>query len=327
MRTQISSHGYELARLAVSRSNCSVLRTDALLEARAQTLRAHEQRPLAVLARTLGLGALFKSFAFRGDELRPEEQRGISGPHNRALVPLTPTPRVSSVIRSALGALGGGPAALRAGLTPAAWLVELSVLIALPGASAQPPHVDVLPRDGLSMATIFVPLQDTVSAMGATILYPACPADVATAADWAAMQQDAVGSRSQGRVFESDGMDAVFGTDSETVAQIRAEAAEDAAASAGLAPPVASNWSRYSAATFGLGKPIVMEMTAGDALLMDYRCFHHGGANSSSKLRALLYATFSEEHSTSPEDLHAHGSHRSYSIPAELQSHRLADFL
>ena len=61
----------------------------------------------------------------------------------------------------------------------------------------------------------------------------------------------------------------------------------------------------------------------GDAMLVDYRTFHRGGANVSSKLRAQLYATFVEDRDP------ARASHTSYSLGPEMlaRGYRLRDFL
>ncbi len=57
-------------------------------------------------------------------------------------------------------------------------------------------------------------------------------------------------------------------------------------------------------------------MRAGDVALMDYRCFHRGGANVSDEVRCVLYATFASE-----------GDHHSYSLEASKQTRRLGEFL
>ena len=181
------------------------------------------------------------------------------------------------------------------------------------------------------MATVFIPLQRVTAAMGATVLFPAPPAAVARRSVFATMQLEQELRLEQGRTFASDGADAggAGGSQSDAEAQIRREAAEDEAARAGLGTPVATRWSAYSAATLGLGTAVPMELAVGDALLMDYRCFHYGGANRTGDLRAVLYATFSEDRGE--EDVggvkSAHGTHESFSMPAAMQSRRLGDFL
>ena len=57
-------------------------------------------------------------------------------------------------------------------------------------------------------------------------------------------------------------------------------------------------------------------MDNGYVALMDYRCFHNGGANTSEDLRCVLYATFASE-----------GDHHSYSLESKAQTRRLGEFL
>eukprot|EP00964_Phaeocystis_antarctica_P074341 scaffold45699_cov75-Phaeocystis_antarctica.AAC.1 len=66
-----------------------------------------------------------------------------------------------------------------------------------------------------------------------------------------------------------------------------------------------------------------MELDTGDAMLVDYRTFHRGGANTSSQLRAQLYATFVEDRDP------ASATHTSYSLSPEMLAmrHCLGDFL
>lgn len=261
-------------------SACSAVRSTALAQARAE-------RQAPAWRTWLGL------------EQRLHE--GVDGgPHGRVLVPLAPDDdAVAGVLRSALAAVGSDAFA-EAGLSKDTLLVELSVLAVVPKAAAQPPHLDVLPRDGLSMATLFVPLQDVSAANGATVLYPAPPDEVASRRDWATLQ------KGTDRTFSPDG------TEDADAAAVQAEAA-------GFLPPVASPWARFSEVDLGLGKPECVEMGAGDALLMDYRCFHRGGANASGDLRCVMYATFSEDA--------AGGDHLSYSMAATAQTCRLGEFL
>ena len=155
--------GYVVKRLAVAPQALPAIRRNALAQARAQTKAAPAWR------KWLGLDKLHE---------------GVDGgPHGRLLIPLAPEDDgVGDVLTKALAAIGEDAVA-DAGLTSKALLVELSVLAVLPRAAAQPPHLDVLPRDGLAMATLFIPLQDVCASNGATVLYPAAPADVAARRD------------------------------------------------------------------------------------------------------------------------------------------------
>ena len=269
--------GYIVKRLAVAPQSVATIRRNALAQARAPAAPAWRK--------WLGL-----------DKNLHEGVDG--GPHGRLLIPLAPDDDgVGDVLTKALAAVGRGAVA-DAGLTSEALLVELSVLAVLPRAAAQPPHLDVLPRDGLAMATLFVPLQDVSSSNGATVLYPAPPAEVSTRRDWTALHKE------NERTYSPDGA-----ADDEDPAAIQAEAA-------GLLPPVASPWSKFAPSELGLGAPVCLEMSVGDVALMDYRCFHRGGANHSDEVRCVMYATFSNE-----------GDHHSYSLESEAQTRRLDEFL
>ena len=269
--------GYVVKRLAVAPQAVATIRRNALAQAR--------EPPAPAWRKWLGL--------------EKELKEGVDGgPHGRLLIPLAPDDDgVGDVLTKALAAIGEDAVA-DAGLTSKALLVELSVLAVLPRAAAQPPHLDVLPRDGLAMATLFVPLQDVSERNGATVLYPAPPAEVSTRRDWTALHKE------NERTYSPDGA-----ADDEDPAAIQAEAA-------GLLPPVASPWSKFAPSDLGLGAPVCLELKAGDVALMDYRCFHRGGANASEDLRCVMYATFSNE-----------GDHHSYSVDASAQTRRLGEFL
>ena len=269
--------GYVVKRLAVAPQAVATIRRNALAQARAPT------QP--VWRKWLGL--------------EKELKEGVDGgPHGRLLIPLAPDDDgVGDVLTKALAAMGKDALA-DAGLSEDALLVELSVLAVLPRAAAQPPHLDVLPKDGLAMATLFVPLQDVCSSNGATVLYPAPPAEVSTRRDWTALHKE------NERTYGPDGA-----ADDEDPAAIQAEAA-------GLLPPVASPWSKFSPSELGLGAPVSLAMSVGDVVLMDHRCFHNGGANVSDEVRCVMYATFSNE-----------GGHHSYSVETSAQTRRLGEFL
>ena len=268
--------GYVVKRLAVAPQAVATIRRNALAQAR--------EPPAPAWRKWLGL--------------EKELKEGVDGgPHGRLLIPLAPDDDgVGDVLTKALAAIGEDAVA-DAGLTSKALLVELSVLAVLPRAAAQPPHLDVLPRDGLAMATLFVPLQDVCASNGATVLYPAPPSSVAARRDWARLHKN------ENRTYAPDG------SDDSDAASIQAEAA-------GLLPPVASPWAKFSSRDLGLGEPVCLEMRAGDVALMDYRCFHRGGANVSDDLRCVMYATFSSE-----------GDHHSYSLESKAQTRRLGEFL
>ena len=267
--------GYVVKRLAVAPQAVATIRRNALAQAR--------EPPAPAWRKWLGLAK--------------ELKEGVDGgPHGRLLIPLAPDDDgVGDVLTKALTAVGRAAVA-DAGLSEDALLVELSVLAVLPRAAAQPPHLDVLPREDLAMATLFVPLQDVSERNGATVLYPAPPSSVAARRDWARLH------KSENRTYAPDGAE-------------DDDAAAVQAAASGLLPPVASPWAKCSPPELGLGEPLTLEMSVGDVALMDYRCFHRGGANYSEELRCVLYATFSSE------------DHHSYSLEASKQTRRLGEFL
>ena len=267
--------GYVVKRLAVAPQAVATIRRNALAQAR--------EPPAPAWRKWLGL--------------EKELKEGVDGgPHGRLLIPLAPDDDgVGDVLTKALAAVGTDAVA-DAGLAEDAVLVELSVLAVLPRAAAQPPHLDVLPRDDLSMATLFVPLQDVSERNGATVVYPAPPSSVAGRRDWAALHKN------ENRTYAPDGAE-------------DDDAAAVQAAASGLLPPVASPWAKFSPSELGLGEPLCLEMRAGDVVFMDYRCFHRGGANVSEDLRCVMYATFSSE------------GHHSYSLEASKQTRRLGEFL
>ena len=268
--------GYVVKRLAVAPQAVATIRRNALAQAR--------EPPAPAWRKWLGL--------------EKNLHEGVDGgPHGRLLIPLAPDDDgVGDVLTKALAAVGTDAVA-DAGLSKDALLVELSVLAVLPRAAAQPPHLDVLPRDGLAMATLFVPLQDVCSSNGATVLYPAPPSSVAPRRDWARLHKN------EERTYAPDGAE-------------DDDAAAVQAAASGLLPPVASPWSKFAPSELGLGEPLTLEMSVGDVALMDYRCFHRGGANASEDLRCVMYATFASE-----------GDHHSYSLESEAQTRRLGEFL
>ncbi len=212
--------GYVVKRLAVAPQAVATIRRNALAQARAPT------QP--VWRKWLGLE-------------RGRHEGVDGGPHGRLLIPLAPDDDgVGDVLTKALAAVGRDAVA-DAGLSGDALLVELSVLAVLPRAAAQPPHLDVLPREGLAMATLFIPLQDVCASNGATVLYPAPPSSVAARRDWARLHKN------ENRTYAPDGAE-------------DDDAAAVQAAASGLLPPVASPWSKFSPSDLGLGEPACLAM-------------------------------------------------------------------
>jgi len=316
--------GYEVSRKAVAAQLCCTIRAESLARAcRAPRWRSKlaswwRQGLRTVAHRRENSTAASLGTAKTSVELSLRMEDSIYTSHSRTLVPLAPSPNVTAALRSSLAALGGSAAMARIGLSASASLFELNVLVSLPGAAAQPPHVDQLPRPGLSMGTIFLALQDTTADMGATVLFPAPPCEVAVRCDWNAIRRQAGSAVAFGESFDPSGE-----SDSAAEALVRHMQAEAEAEGQSLERAAPSPWWQHSAAKLGLGAPVAMELGAGDAMLVDYRTFHRGGANVSSKLRAQLYATFVEDRDP------ARASHTSYSLGPEMlaRGYRLRDFL
>ena len=75
-------------------------------------------------------------------------------------------------------------------------------------------------------------------------------------------------------------------SDSAATALVRHLHADAAAGGQSLERAAPSPWWQHSATELGLGVPLAMELGTGDAMLVDYRTFHRGGANVSSHFRA-----------------------------------------
>lgn len=127
--------GYEVSHRAVEAQLCRTIRAESLSRA----CDAPRWRPR--LASILGQGVRMLA---RRDRGRCEPEVSVSRmedsmytSHSRTLVPLTPSPTVTSALRCSLTALGGPAAMARVGLSPSATLFELNVLVALPGAAVQ----------------------------------------------------------------------------------------------------------------------------------------------------------------------------------------------
>lgn len=157
--------GFDMKRRVVSPALCAVLRQDALAAMAAECKQATS---LAGRLGRLARGAL----RLVADQLVAPERGRILEPKNRAHVRLGMTLEVRAALCAALGP--GGLlrlSMLDAGLTPAAQLVELSVMIVMPGAIAQCAHADVAPHINHPMATMWVALQ--VSALS-TLVFVVC---------------------------------------------------------------------------------------------------------------------------------------------------------
>ena len=135
--------GYEVFRGAACAKACARVRTAALAEAAA--------RPWT-------------------ERLREALSSEIRAPWRRAHVALDLTDDVKTVLAAAT--VRAAPSLLTAGLDDGSHLVELSCMIAFPGATEQAAHADV-PRDTETpTATLWVLLQDVGLESGPTHVFP-----------------------------------------------------------------------------------------------------------------------------------------------------------
>ena len=211
--------GYEVFRGAACAKACARVRTAALAEAAA--------RPWT-------------------ERLREALSSEIRAPWRRAHVALDLTDDVKTVLAAAT--VRAAPSLLTAGLDDGSHLVELSCMIAFPGATEQAAHADV-PRDTETpTATLWVLLQDVGLESGPTHVFP-----------------DDCDARA--RTLESEARRPThYAPDGEADDVPATDAAGDDA--------------------------VPLLGAAGDALAMDCRLVHYGGANSSVAPRVQLSATF-----------------------------------
>ncbi len=170
----MQSRGYEVARRVAPEALCGELRRTALAAAREQ--QRHATSWFAAMQRLAGTGA---------------SSRPVRAPERRVHVMMPLCAKVQALLSAALCPTRGlGNAAFRCGLTTAARLVELSVMVVLPGAEDQAAHTDVPPHTVQRMATLWVALQDVDRTLGPTMVYESNPSDLAARFDWAALQRE-----------------------------------------------------------------------------------------------------------------------------------------
>mmetsp|Transcript_79558 Transcript_79558/g.227149 ORF Transcript_79558/g.227149 Transcript_79558/m.227149 type:complete len:281 (+) Transcript_79558:118-960(+) len=184
----------------------------------------------------------------------------VLSPRHRQHVALGWTDDVESILRLATRA--AAPAFARAGITHGSRLVELSSMVAFPGAEEQNVHSDVRPDAKRRICTLWVALQMVESANGPTFYYPRDPNDL-DSFDWKRLTGEAVGP-------------VVYGADGEVEYDPNAAMDTDDHPFKGV-------------------EPARCVMDAGDAFLMDCRTWHGGGANTGQVPRAMVSATFRED--------------------------------
>ena len=282
MRGAMGLAGFDMQRAVVDPALCAVLRRDALVamaeeESQDNTLgvRLWRVRRLvrAALGRCGGGGGL-------ADRLAGVGRGAILEPENRAHVRLGMTSEARATLCAALGP--GGllrHSMAEAGLTPAARLVELSVMIVSPGAVEQSVHADVPPHINHPMATMWLALQDVPAVLGPTMVHSTNADQLSEREHWsrelhAAPREPLMTTYGPDGSLEElppDEAVACLGDNHLSVPQL-------------LAGDVA----------------LPMLMDCGDAVLLDTRIFHYGSANTSTTIRAQLRATYAAHRSLLP---------------------------
>jgi len=188
--------------------------------------------------------------------------RAVRKPWNRSHVALPYGADVEASLRLAVRAAGAAGAFERAGVLPSARLVELSSMVAFPGAAEQDVHSDVPPNSSRKTCTLWLALQPVDWTMGPTGFYPASPDDTASSFHWDLL---------------AGNVETTYGPDGEATSTAPYLEEEEAA---GAGHP------------FRGVEPEHCVAESGDAFLMDCRTFHFGSANTSETPRAQLSATF-----------------------------------
>lgn len=247
--------GFRLAPAAVCTDLSARLRSEVLAKAPARETG---------LVQWL-LGVLAPGFGWQSQQVR--------SPRHRRHVALDLSPLVAQTLRSALGGLRDQGAVAEAGLDAEAELVELSAMIVDPGAAAQDAHTDVPAVSPTKICTLWCALQDVDETMGPVAVYGEDVAEAVERIDWVALAREA---DNIGR--------AVLGTCDGDV-----DATDLALDPSAGSPPSQQQLLRDALAR---AVPVVVAMSAGDAMLMDCRAHHFGTANTSTRSRVQLSATF-----------------------------------
>ena len=265
MRGAMGRTGFDLQRAVIKPTLCAVLRRDALA-----AMAADE-----VLDSTWGawLGRLAGSALGHSGGLAGTERGDIREPENRAHVRLGMTAEARAVLCAALGP--GGllrHSMAEAGLSPAARLVELSVMIVMPGAVEQSVHADVPPHINHPMATMWLALQDVPALLGPTMVHSTNASQLSERERWS-RELHAAPREPTMTTYGPDGSPEMLPFDVEE---------EEDPADEHLSVPE----------LLGGDVALPMLMDCGDAVLLDTRIFHYGSANTSTTTRAQLRATY-----------------------------------
>jgi hypothetical protein len=274
MRGAMGLAGFDMKRAVVSPALCAVLRHDALATMAAESEQgaslAGQLGRLARAALRLGRGVAGGTLA---DQLVATERGRILEPENRAHVRLGMTLEVRTALCAALGP--GGLLRLsmaEAGLTPAAQMVELSVMIVMPGANAQEAHADVPPHINHPMATMWLALQDVPARLGPTMVHSTNADQLSERECWSRELHTVP----RAPLMTSYSLD---GTLEELPVGARGSHLGDD-----------KHLSIEQLLDGDAALPMLMD--CGDAVLLDTRIFHYGSANTSTSIRAQLSVTY-----------------------------------
>ena len=201
-------------------------------------------------------------------------------------------------------------------------LVELSVMISLPGARAQEPHTDIPPFACGTLCTTWVALQDVTPAMGPTVIYPYshiyCNTKELQRAASQQRQYDSLGRSQQDRAALTINKRCVSAGDVELV-----DTDTESTLSRGLEEKNPLEDSETTANP--RPSPDHMLLRVGEMVSMNAKVLHYGAANHSQRPRALLNVTFQE-----PEQDGSFGEIDGFTYhinPLLHGRYRVADFL
>ncbi len=173
----MAATGYNLKRAVVAPDLCAELRHEAM----------------AVVAEREKQSATWRAWAWRllGDSighrggLAGTEMGNVREPEKRAHVQIGMSSAAHAVLCAALGPSGAlRKATAEAGLSGAARLVELSVMVVMPGAIAQSVHSDVPPHVNHPMSTMWLALQDVPAELGPTMVHETSTEQLAQRERW-----------------------------------------------------------------------------------------------------------------------------------------------
>jgi len=237
-------------------------------------------------------GRKMKSVSYRYNRFM--NKSNLNTPHLRHSIPLEASPAVVDAVASVVGQ---NREFYRNILGSDAWLVELSAIIALPGAREQRLHTDIPWAERPGLFTTFVALQSVTAEMGPTHVFPGTHT--------AAAHRDCVRISQVNRDMGLDGS-----VEESTVVY-------DGFGNVTTPHPVTP-----------LPEPELLIAPAGGSYVIDTRVAHFGGSNRSEYPRALLcfgFQSVREGDRSGPEPIEGF----TYHLDPEVHRQRLklVDFI